>query len=89
MQCVFCICPPQEDVGTVGTAHWESTVVKENNSKLIKAKGDVHSDNDSNDGGETMAAGPRQQDDSGKTTAARPRWQESNGDEEERSQQLI
>ena len=30
----------------VGTAHWELTVVKENNSKLIR--GDVHSDNDSN-----------------------------------------
>ena len=32
----------------MGTAHWESTVVKENNSKLIR--GDVHSDNDSNVG---------------------------------------
>ena len=57
----------------VGTAHWESTVVKENNSKLIR--GDVHSDNDSNNGGEMTAAGRRRQG--------------SDGDEEERSQQLI
>ena len=39
---------------TVGTAHWESTVVKEINSKMIR--GDVHSDNDSNDGGRMTAA---------------------------------
>ena len=49
----------------MGTTHWESTVVKENNSKLIR--GDVHSDNDSNDGGETTAARRRWQGDSGKT----------------------
>ena len=63
---------------TVGTAHWESTVVKEITSKLIRDnvhRDDVHSDNDSNDGSRTRMAGRGQQD--------------SNGDEEERSQQLI
>ena len=52
----------------VGTAHWESTVVKENNSKLIR--GDIHSDNDSNDGGRVTAARRGRQDDGGETTAA-------------------
>ena len=58
----------------MGTAHWESTVVKENNLKLIR--GDVHSDNVSNDDGETMAAArrQRQQDIGGETTTERRRW---------------
>ena len=72
---------------TVGTAHWESTVVKENNSKLIRD--DVHSNNDSNDGGETTAERQWRQDDGGEMTAAGQWRQDSDSDEEERSQQLI
>ena len=52
----------------MGAAHWESTVVKEINSKLIRD--DVHSDSDSNDSGRTRTARRRRQDNGGKTVTA-------------------
>ena len=61
----------------MGAAHWESTVAHEINSKLIRDN--VHSDNDSNDGGRTTAARQQRQDDSGRTTAARRQRQDDSG----------
>ena len=42
---------------TVGTAHWELTVVKEITSKLIRDNVHSDSDNYSNDSGRTRTAG--------------------------------
>ena len=59
----------------MGTAHWESTVIKENNSKLIR--GDVHSNNNSNNNSNN--GGRTNSDEGVKMTAARQRRQDDSG----------